>query len=643
MTKSTSDFILHLQTLGIHLRLEGEDLRLSAPREALTDAIRSEIRQRKQEILQLLSSIGTAPLIEKPPIAKADRNRPLPLSFAQQRLYFMQQFAPDDPSYNLASAFRFRGHLELAALEQALWLLEERHEILRTVFEEYEDEPVQRVLAPSQNPIAQVELTSKLLEERETEARLFAEARFQETFDLAKSPLYRVWLLCLEEGHWILLMSMHHIISDAWSMNLMMRELVAGYWQILAGTRPSTSKEFMQYGDFASWQRTCLSGRVFEAQSTYWRNQLAQAPAVLSLPTDYPRPEVPSYDGKTFYFTIPAGLVSAFRTLAQTQQATMSMAVQALFALLMARYSGQRDICVGHTIANRNHPDLESMLGFFVNTLVLRTSLEGEPDFGTLLARVRQTSLAAYEHEDVPFERVVELIAPPRSNRFTPLFQVMCDFQNARVEYPVMADLTLEPVEWGTGAAKFDLTFDFEENDGALNGVIEYRSALFRPETIALMAQTFVALMERVTSSPDTNVWALALPVPPDAATRVLPDRWHEQPVTALAPGEVLEDVPFVAPRNEQEQAVADMFREVLNLQEVGVHHSFFDLGGHSLLAARLLSRIRRRFDHEISLPRFFENPTIAMITTCLEVMDWSRQGVPVTAEGTEEEEMGFL
>lgn len=636
----TSRFLQDLKLKGIHLSLEGENLRLSAPREAVTEAIRNDIRKRKPQIIELLSCLGSSSEVAKPPIPRADRSQPIPLSFAQQRLYFMQQFNPEDPAYNLPSAFRFRGELDPDALQAALWLLEERHEILRTSFEVSRDDhetPFQVIHPPIKVPFARLDLSveHERVADREAAAQAFAEAQFNQPFQLDQAPLYRVWLLKMAEDHSILLMSMHHIISDAWSMNLMMQELVALYHDILTGNTPqATPDSIRQYADFAAWQRDTLSGDAYEKQCRYWQDQLTGSPVALDLPTDVPRPATLSYAGAVHHFEISPALTASFRDLIGKGQATMSMGVQALFALLMARYSGESDINVGHTIANRNHPDLEGLLGFFVNTLVLRTSLADAPSFQELLSRVRRTSLAAYEHQDVPFERVVEMLAPPRLNNLTPVFQVMCDLQNARVHYPELDGLKLEPVEWGTRAAKFDLSLDVEENQDRLHGLIEYRLALFENDTIESMARHFQNLMQAVVDAPDRNVWDLVMLDDGE----VLPERHRLDRDKLKAPASDLKAA--VAPRNATEQVLADLFREVLGI-EVAIHDSFFERGGHSLLAARLLSRIRRHFNQDISLPLFFEGPTVAQLATYLEVLDWSQsEAEPETDEALE---MGVL
>ncbi len=530
-TPSIGSFLEHLRTRGIHLRLEGENLRLSAPPEALTNELRDAIRERKPEILNLLKQLASGQVLERPPIPVADRRAPMPLSFAQQRLYFVQQLAPDDPSYNLPSAFRFRGNLDQHALERAFHLLEDRHEILRTIFVEGEDGPVQIVQEPFHPALELLDLAGA--EQAEFEAQSLAEARFGTPFDLARGPLYRFWLLAMAADEHILLLSMHHIIADAWSMNAMMSEVVTLYRKLTTGQAYAEPLPRRQYGDFACWQRQTLAGEAYAKQCDYWRGQLAGAPPALTLPTDFQRPPTLVHEGDVYHFTVPRHLTIALKSFAQANQATLSMAVQALFALLMARYSGQDDICVGQAIANRNHPDLEDLLGFFVNTLVLRTSLAGNPDFATLLARVRKTALEAYAHQDVPFERVVEIIAPRRSSSQTPLFQVMCDFQNARVTLPEMGDLALTPVDWGTQTAKFDLTLDLEENGETLTGLFEYRTALFRPETIARMATHFVNLIEQALADPGRSVWALPMLTADELAHQRLGGQ-AVQPATAV-------------------------------------------------------------------------------------------------------------
>ncbi len=449
-----------------------------------------------------------------PPLRPIPRRRDLPLSFAQERLWFLEQLEPGNASYHLPVAVRFKGRLEAAALGGALAAIVARHEALRTRFVTVEGRPAQAISARVHLGLPSVDLSllsPDRREEREEEVRRLALEAARQPFDLERGPLLRVRLLRLEEEEHVLLLSMHHIVSDGWSMGVLVRELGVLYRAAVEG-RPSPLPALpVQYPDFAVWQREWLSGEVLAAELRWWRERLAGAPAVLQLPTDRPRPAVARFRGAGLPFRLSAAVTAGLQALCRRRGVTPFMALLAGFSALLWRGSGQDDLVVGTPIAGRTHREIEGLIGFFVNTLALRTDLSGEPGFAGLLARVREGALAAYAHQDVPFDKLVEILAPERSLAHAPLFQVFLVLQNTPAETLRLPGLELKPVELGTGAAKFDLTLALGAAADGLAGVWEYDRDLFDPPTIARLGGQLERLLEAAVAEPEARIGALAL------------------------------------------------------------------------------------------------------------------------------------
>ncbi|MEW5861420.1 MAG: condensation domain-containing protein, partial [Cyanobacteriota bacterium] len=363
-----------------------------------------------------------------------------PASFAQQRLWFLDQLIPGNTIYNVPTVIRLTGSLNLAALEQTFNEIVRRHEALRTTFKVLEGQPVQVIPAEScanasglSRPLSVVDLRQFPECDRELQAQQLVAAEIERPFDLSSIPLLRVMLLQLSETEHILLLNMHHIICDDWSIGVLIRELGTLYTAFTCrdAMHPvSTLPELpLQYADFAHWQREWLQGEVLETQLAYWRQQL-NGISVLNLPVDRPKPAVASYRGATQSLELPKKLSDALQTLSQQEGATLFMTLLAAFQILLYRYTHQEDIAVGSPIANRNRSEIEGLIGFFVNSLVLRTDLSGNPTFRELLGRVRQVTLGAYSHQDLPFEKLVEELHPERNLNIHPLFQVVFGFEN---------------------------------------------------------------------------------------------------------------------------------------------------------------------------------------------------------------------
>jgi len=458
-----------------------------------------------------------------PRLARVEREGPMPLSFAQQRLWFLAQLEPDNPEYNMPMALAVGGHLEVAALRRALDALARRHETLRTRFAEVEGSPVQIVDAEPAVRLLTVDLRRLPAQRREAETARLTAAEARRPFDLARGPLFRVHLLALGTGEHVLLFNQHHVVSDGWSAGIFVREMGAFYQAFAAGRDPGLAELPVQYADFACWQRQWLRGEVLESQLAYWRRQLAGLPAALDLPTDRPRPAVRAARGAQRPVALPPDLARSLETLSREHGATLFMTLLAAFATLLHRYSGQRDLAVGSPIAGRRWAEVEGLIGFFVNTLVLRADLAGDPPFRELLGRVRETALAAYAHQDVPFEQLVEELEPRRDRGRTPLFQVALALQNAPVAPLELPELTLSPLPADSGTAKFDLTLSLTPE---LESFVEYDTDLWDATTVDRLAAHLRVLLEAAAACPLAPISTLGLTSP--AERHQLLTEWND-------------------------------------------------------------------------------------------------------------------
>ncbi|MGB8508751.1 MAG: amino acid adenylation domain-containing protein, partial [Pyrinomonadaceae bacterium] len=441
---------------------------------------------------------------------KAGRTKSFDLSFAQQRLWFLDQIEPGNAFYNVPGAVRLRGNLNVRALERTLAEIVRRHDALRTTFEFVEGRPVQ-IVAPAQElKLPLVNLSALPEAERETEALRMAQEEARRTFDLSKGPLLRLTLLRLADDEHMLLLMTHHIVSDGWSIGVLVRELSALY-EAFSNDRPSPLPELpIQYADYAVWQREHLSGEAVEEQLAYWRKQLDELPA-LELPTDHPQPLAHSYDGTQQTLVLPKKLGEDLKALSRREGTTLFMTLLAAWQILLARYSGSEDIVVGTPIAGRTRGELEGLVGFFVNALVMRTDLSGDPTFRELLGRVREVALGAYAHQDLPFEKLVEEFQPDRDVNHNPLFQVVFVLQNAPREALELAGLTLESVKVESGKTRFDLTMGVADRGQGLSLSLEYKTALYTEATISRMLGHFKTLLEGIVAAPDERISELPL------------------------------------------------------------------------------------------------------------------------------------
>ncbi|HEY54092.1 MAG TPA: amino acid adenylation domain-containing protein, partial [Caldilineae bacterium] len=449
-----------------------------------------------------------------------------PLSFAQQRLWFLDQLEPNTAMYNIPMVVRMRGKLDVAALQRSIHEIGRRHETLRTVFQSERGEPYQVIRPEAEIAMQVVDLRQEPAQERESLARRMAQEEARRPFDLAQGPLLRTMLLQLDDDDYFALLTMHHIISDGWSMGVLLRELSTYYRAFSQAFAPEIEPLAIQYVDFAAWQRQWLAGERLEQQLAYWKSQLQGSPALLRLPTDRPRPPIQSTRGGSFGFELPAALSHRLIALAHEHGVTPFMLLLSAFQTLLARYSGQEDICVGIPVANRRRSEIEPLIGFFANTLVIRSDFSDDPTFAELLQAVKEVVVDAQAHQDLPFEMLVDELEPERDMSYTPLFQVMFSLQAAATRTIQLPDLTMEQINLDSGAAKFDLNLVMIDHPENLRGRIAYNRDIFDHATIERMMGHFQTLLTGMVTEPEQRISHLPLltPVEREEVLHAFPD-----------------------------------------------------------------------------------------------------------------------
>jgi acyl-CoA synthetase (AMP-forming)/AMP-acid ligase II/acyl carrier protein len=454
-----------------------------------------------QQILEEAKD-STPKQLELKPIPREEQ---LPLCLAQERLWFLEQLEPGNPFYNVAIAIQLNGTLNVTVLQQSLNEIVQRHESLRTSFTSVAGQPMQII-----HPRVDVKL---VIEDctifKSTEIVIQEET--QKPFDLSQAPLLRAKLLCLSANQHLLLLTTHHIISDGWSVGVLIQELATVYQAFIEG-KPSPLPELpIQYADFAYWQRQWLQQEVLKTQLNYWQQQLSDSILLLKLPTDKPRPIIQTFIGKKHTLALPQHLSAAVKDLSQKESVTVFMTFLATFQTLLYCLSNQEDIIVASPVAGRNHAKTQGLIGFFINTLVLRTNLSGNPTFRELLGRVKKVAVEGYDHQDVPFEKLVEELQPKRNLSYNPLFQVMFIFQNTEIPSIELPQLTWQPQEVDSGTSKFDLKLSLWESPSGFKGSFEYQTDLFNAATISRMANHFELLLQTIVNQPNISLQDLAV------------------------------------------------------------------------------------------------------------------------------------
>jgi len=519
-----AELIAELERRGVSLRVDGERLRVRAPSGTLTPGVAAELEHRKDVLMRVLRRRDAG----GGPISPAPRTGELPLSFAQQRLWFLDQLEPGSAFYNSPVVVRVRGPLDVATLGRSLDVLVARHEILSTRFPAEDGRPHAVV-----EPVGAVDVVVDDLDgvaggERDAEARRRATAEIRRQFDLAAGPLVRCAAYRVSADDHIVALTIHHVLADAWSSVLIVSETAEVYAALTAGQEPAGGPPEIQHIDYAVWQRTPEASARADEQVGYWRDALAGL-RPLELPTDRPRPATQTFRGARRSFALEPELSGQVRSLARAHKATPFMTLLAALAVVFHRYTQETDIAIGTPIAGRTSRQLSRMIGFFANTLVLRCDLAGDPSFRTVLERCRATALDAYGHQDVPFERLVEELAPARDLSRTPLVQVLLAVQPdpmGAVDFP---GLTLEPLAFDTGTAKFDLDIEITDGADGFTGWIEYSTDLFDEATVARLVEHLRAVLAGAVADPDRPV--AELPLLTAAERGLLLEAWNDTAV----------------------------------------------------------------------------------------------------------------
>jgi amino acid adenylation domain-containing protein len=507
---TATEFLSRLQTLDVRIWSENGQLHCNGPKEALTAELRAALTEHKADLLALLGQGEAAAQRRPPPPKRRRREADPPLSFSQERLWFLDQFEPNSPLYNVPKAIRLRGSLNQVFLEQSLNDVLRRHEVLRTTFLAVHGQPVQKIAESLTIHIPVMDVSHARDDVREEQAMEIANEESQRPFDLAAGPLIRAILVRLSADDHLLMLTLHHIVSDGWSMGVLNRELSALYNGFCSG-RPALLPELaIQYSDYAQWQREWLREENLEKQVRYWKDRLANI-AVLKLPADRPRPSIQRYRGGRQAILLSAKLTDGLQDLARHQRVTLFMTLLAAFKILLHRYTGEEDVSVASPIAGRNCVEIESLVGFFVNTLVLRSNLAGDPTFTDFLRRVRDVALGAYSNQDLPFEKLVEELNPERSLAYAPLAQVMFSFQNFQSAALELSGCCVEPVDLDRGTAKFDLTLQVSQEASGMRCVLQYNTDLFERSTIDRLLQHWQVLLEGIVANPEQRVSDLPL------------------------------------------------------------------------------------------------------------------------------------
>ncbi|MEM7346690.1 MAG: condensation domain-containing protein, partial [Chloroflexota bacterium] len=470
------------------------------------------------------------------PIKPIVRDAVLPLSFAQQRLWFLDQLDGPSPLYNMPASLRLKGGVDIVGLEKSLNSVIQRHEVLRTTTHQTEKGDAYQIIHPDASvKIEIVDLQSYDPSTQAADVQRRIEEEALRPFDLSNDLMVRTTILQLAPDESVLLLTLHHIAADGWSVAVFVEEVAAFYEAYRQKTVPDLSELSLQYADFAYWQRQWMQGEVLTAQLAYWKDLFAVHPPILDLPTDFSHPTQRTYHGQNLLFMLETGLQEKLEVLSQQVGATHFMVLLAAFKVLLYRYTHQTDIVVGVPVAGRNRPDIETLIGLFVNTLALRNDLSGNPTFLGLLDRVKQTTQAAYDNQDIPFEMVVEAIQPNRDLSHTPLFQVMFGWQNMPRAEINLPGIEAEYLQKTVPVAKFDLTLFMEEEDGQLTGVWEYNTTLFKPETIARIANHFQLLLKSLLTNPTLPIHQHSL-LTQEEAHRLLVD-WNDTACDYLTKG----------------------------------------------------------------------------------------------------------
>lgn len=520
-----SEFLLNLRNLGIVLRAEGGRLICNAPKGVLTPELRTVLKEQKDEILEILRNVNMPDDSPALVLEKIPREGNPQLSFAQQRLWYLDQFQPNLTAYNMSWAFKLTGQIDSVSLQKSLNEIIRRHEVLRTVFVMEDDKPVQIILPNLEIQIPVLDFRNTSITEHEQDVLDYLQNEAKKPFDLSKGPLFHAKLIQIAGDQHVLFIMVHHVIFDGWSFEVFMGELFSLYEAFSTRQSSPLSELSIQYSDYAIWQRKCLEEGELTSQLSYWKEKLGGKLSHLQIPTDYPRPKVQTYNGAEAVIQFPNSLIDGLKEIGRSEGTSLFMVLLTIFKILLFRYTGQEDICIGSPFAGRNQKEIERLIGFFVNTLVLRTKLSGKPVFRILLKKVRDVALEAQANQDVPFEHIVQELNPERDLSRTPLFQIFFNYitTHSKLNRKVNGVEIERFMKYqGEIESKFDLTFYAEDIGGDVQLRLVYNSDLFDAARMAEFLEQFIYLSKQIVNDPDRPITSYSLLT--DSVRSILPD-----------------------------------------------------------------------------------------------------------------------
>ena len=603
----TVDFLNHLKTLSIQVRVEGERLICDAPKGALTPELQASLREHKEQIISLLSHINPTHPVQLGPINPGSSTDSVALSAAQQRMWLLEQLAPGSSTYHIPAAFRIHGHLDIAVLEQSLTEIIRRHDILRTTVVAGKNGPVQSIAPTMSHDLAVIDLQA------EDDIHSLLSQVSTQPFNLAVGPLLRTRLWKLESEDFIFLVTMHHLISDGWSFTLFWRELETLYTAYLQNEKSPLTALPIQYADYAIWQQKWLEGEHLPQMLNYWQQQLIAPIEAVQLPVDYPGHADSDYQGASYAVIVSPEVTEALKALSRATNVTLFMSLLSMFNVWLYSYSQQSQLLVCSPVAGRHQAETENLIGYFNNIVVFRSDLTGNPTFRELLPRIRQMVLDAYNHQDVPFQHIAAL---PDLKRIS-LSRVLFDLQDAAGWSLHLPQLRTAPINIDSETADFDLSLLMEDAGNHLVGSLRYKIGLFKPETIATMWADFETLLTAAVNNPDqplSNLFPAHSKISTSKGTEAAESQLHaaQQAVSAAVADPVL-------PTNGLELKLTAIWEDTLGVSPIGVEDNFFDLGGHSLLAVTLATEIEHRLTGQsFPLALLLQAPTIRQLATAL-------------------------
>ena len=538
---------------------------------------------------------------QAPPLVNVARDRDIPLSFTQERLWVIDQLASGSSAYNIPLVLRLKGVLNIPALEQSLQAIIQRHEALRTSFTSRDNHPVQIIPPETTWSLTRQKLEALKQEELEAQIQQIVVEEVQRPFDLTSDNLFRASLIELNSQENILLITVHHIVFDGWSEGLFWRELASLYQSFSQGEPSSLPDLPIQYVDFAVWQRNCLQGDFLKTLLDYWQQQLGTNLTELKLPTDYPQPQVPTRRSAHYQLVFSPELTAAIKDLSRQSGATLFATLLTTFKILLHRYTEQEQLFVCSPIANRNRPELKNLMGYFVNLLILPIDLAGNPSFRELLSQVKQTVSGAYAHQDLPLQQLINHLGMGQ----TPVSQVMFVLQNTNQAQPSLSGLTVEKLEVDNGTADFDLSLSVTESSETLVGTWKYNTDLFAPETISTMARHWQQVLEEVVTNADRSLADL-LVLSPAEIRQLAAKKRAQKKLTETKSAKIR-----IQPRNAIEFRLQELWKKILDSEHITIKDNFFELGGSSLLAFRLIAEIETSFGKQLPLSTLLQAPTI--------------------------------